>query len=145
MRRDPRLQGLSSDHHHALVLARRIGRAASEGTADEALAESVWRTYQDELRPHFETEETFLLPALLEAGAENIVARTESEHRAMLGLLERARSGDLDALGEFGTMLTTHVRFEERELFPLCEEKLSGAVLDVLGEHWRAPRERDPG
>jgi hypothetical protein len=40
VRRDPRLQGPSSEHHRGLLLARRVERA-SRGGADPALAARI--------------------------------------------------------------------------------------------------------
>jgi len=119
VKRDPRLQRLSSDHHHALVLARRV--AAGTMTADELRAR-----FAEELKPHFAIEERLLLPALRDVGAEDLAVRTLDDHAAIRAAVA---SG---ALPEVADRLTAHVRFEERELFPACEERLPASVLDAL-------------
>jgi hypothetical protein len=116
MKRDRRLQGLSSDHHQALVLARR----AAGGELD---AEEVRARFERELAPHFAIEEELLLPALDDAA---LVARTASDHAAIRAALAR---GDLAGFAE---LVASHVRFEERELFPACEERVSPEVLDAV-------------
>jgi len=66
MKRDPRLRPLSGDHHHALALARRASLAATDqnpGALEDTWDEVVQR-FDDELTPHFEIEERFLLPAM---------------------------------------------------------------------------------
>ena len=73
MKRDPRLHGLSSEHHHGLVLARRVAQARLE-------AASVRQRFDAELEPHFQLEEEALLPALEAAGAVALAARTRREH-----------------------------------------------------------------
>jgi iron-sulfur cluster repair protein YtfE (RIC family) len=119
VKRDPRLHGLSSDHHHALVLARRV--AAGSVTADELRAR-----FAEELEPHFVIEERVLLPALREVGAEELADRTLADHAAIRAAVA---SG---ALAEVADRVTAHVRFEERELFPACEERLPASALDAL-------------
>ena len=120
MRRDPRLRGLSAEHHHALVLAR---RAAGQSGA--------WlrARFEAELAPHFAVEERVLLPAL---GDDPLVARTLEDHRALRAEVEAAERGDAEAVARFAERLVAHVRFEERELFPRCEEVLPAEVLEAV-------------
>lgn len=137
MKRDPRLHGLSSDHHQALVLARRVRSRANDATVDDALAAEVGRRYREELRPHFIVEEEVLLPALEALGEHALVGRTLEDHAFLASRVEEAENGALEALAEFAERLTAHVRFEENELFPACEAKLDDAVLDEAAR--RAP------
>lgn len=135
MKRDHRLRGLSSEHHHALVLARRVSRHAAEWTA--GAGEALRERFAAELAPHFAVEEDILLPALRAAGAGELVDRTLADHAALRGLCQRAADGDGESAAAFASRLTAHVRFEERELFPACERLLPAAVLERVGE--RAP------
>lgn len=141
MKRDHRLRGLSSEHHHALVLARWVSRRAAEWTVEAG--ETLGERFAAELAPHFAVEEDILLPALLAAGAGALVDRTLADHAALRGLGERAAKGDGEAAAAFASRLTAHVRFEERELFPACERLLPAEVLDRVGE--RAPHPASSG
>lgn len=130
MKRDPRLHGLSADHHHALVLARRVAREAGVAELElAALVASVRRAFDLELAPHFAIEEQELLPALRDAGEGALVDRTLAEHAALRGHLADAERGDASALVAFGQLLAEHVRFEEHHLFPACEARLPDDVL----------------
>ena len=133
MKRDPRLQALSADHHHALVLARRIER----GSGDVALVRAA---FDAELAPHFGIEEDVLLPALREANQNDLVDRVLAEHALLRALLADAERGAEGALAAFGNLLAEHVRFEERELFQACEACLSN---DVLGRAALRSTKRD--
>ncbi len=133
MRRDPNLQDLSRDHHHALVLARRAVRAATDGSdAEVALMwGSIAAAFSAELEPHFEIEERLLLPPLEAAGADEVARRTRADHQQLRALL---MVGD-DARGQlrrFGELLRDHVRFEEAELFPAAEQLLGPAELAAV-------------
>lgn len=133
MKRDYRLRGLSSEHHHALVLARWVrSRRAPEWSA--GAGEALGKRFAAELAPHFAVEEEILLPALLATGAGELVDRTLADHAALRGLSERAAKGDGEAAAAFASRLTAHVRFEERELFPACERLLPAEVLERVGE-----------
>lgn len=114
MRRDPRLHKLSSEHHHALVLARRIAEAPSIDAELVAMALDAW---ESELLPHFRVEEEQLLPALERTDAAQLAAATRADHDELARLAGRAREGDGEALRAFAERLVAHVRFEERVLF----------------------------
>lgn len=126
MQRDPRLRKLSSDHHHALVLARRLTTLAGEPREVLALA------FERELAPHFRIEEELLLPALHAAGLSNLAERTQADHDRLRALATAAGAGDASAVAAFAALLVEHVRFEERELFPACEAHLPADVLDAV-------------
>lgn len=130
MKRDPALHDLSSDHHSALVLARRIRQAVDAPGFDPAATwAEVSRHFHDELDPHFRKEERGLLPALRAVGEQALVERTRKEHQSMRALVERA---DPDDLLEFARQLKAHVRFEEQELFEVAQQRLSVDQLAAI-------------
>jgi hypothetical protein len=139
MQRDIRLQGLSSEHHQALVLARHmLARAQAKGF-DLPLAHELGQRFETELEPHFTLEEALLLPALVTIGEQRLAERTLTDHRALRELRTAAlRNGDLGQIAAFARRLEQHVRFEERELFPCCESRLPGTILDEVSR--RAPK-----
>src|SRR5699024_3719240 len=81
MYRDPRLRGLSSEHHQALVLAVTLKKAAKSGDAAmlDAAAKELAERFETELDPHFIVEEELLLPALRARGSSeyDLIERTE--------------------------------------------------------------------
>jgi hypothetical protein len=116
MKRQPFLQQLSREHHHALVLAKRALRWAAE--QDPSGWDIVRDSHRVDLTPHFRYEETQLLPKLGALHPE-LVARTLSDHQR---LDELARAGSTFAeLHELGEPLRAHVRLEERVVFPALE------------------------
>lgn len=136
MKRDERLRGLSSEHHHALRLARRVADACRGEGADDELVQEVDLAWQQTLGPHFTTEEELLLPGLDGAGEGDIADRTRDDHARLRDHLRAAMAGELERLADFAELLHQHVRFEERVLFPACEETLAPEVLArVLERH----------
>lgn len=84
----------------------------------------VIRAYANELEPHFQLEEVSLLPLLQSAETQPLVERTLADHQQLRGLIDALRQNDAGALDSFGKCLSAHVRFEERELFPVLENLL---------------------
>lgn len=139
MKRDPRLHGLSADHHHALVLARRLSQTTSLTASEAADLRAV---FDRELEPHFRAEEELLLPPLRTKGEAKLVERTLADHAALRAAIQAAAGGDATAARDLGTRLGDHVRFEERDLFPACERQLSDAELAAVVHRVPHPRDR---
>lgn len=135
MKRDPRLQSLSSEHHRALVLARRLAALAQVAAADGA--RELQAAFAQQLEPHFHVEEELLVPALLAAGQSALARRLADEHASLRASATAIAAGEYPRLVDFANGLTEHVRFEERELFPCCEQCLPDSVLDAVERRGR--------
>ena len=133
MKRVAALRQLSDDHHQGLVLALKAKKAAAgkDALSVDAIWADVTQRFSAELEPHFQIEEQFLAPALLDAGETQLIQRLEQEHAALRALLT---SSDRSAtsLEVFGRMLEQHIRFEERELFETAQRLLSSGALDTI-------------
>lgn len=126
MKRHPSLVAYSREHHEALVLARRIERAAGDAAARRSLCARVLEHYDTELALHFEAEEAHLLPGVA-AAYPTLAARVIDDHAALRGLVQRIGGHDDEALGAFAALLAEHTRFEEREFFPAYESLVEAA------------------
>ncbi|MEN9436238.1 MAG: hypothetical protein RIR09_893 [Pseudomonadota bacterium] len=135
MKRAQALQGLSREHHEALVLARHACATASDPLGPVAQAQRVHllERWALQFAPHFALEEQTLLPALQRAGQHEPVATALAQHACLRDLMVRIGQGDLLALVPWGEAMATHVRFEERTLFPLAQSVLEPSELtDVM-------------
>lgn len=130
MKRDPRLRDLSSEHHQALVLGRMLTEHA--GPWQRADGDALHERFERELEPHFRIEEELLLPALRDAGCGALATRTADDHARVRALVAQAHGGDGAAAHALGALLVEHVRFEEREMFPACEQHLASDVLEAV-------------
>jgi hemerythrin-like domain-containing protein len=137
VKRSPELAPLSRDHHVALERALRL-RRATEADLDDAVARFLAFFTADGER-HFEQEEDLLLP-LVPPGSAALGERMCSEHAE---IRSRARSladaPEVTAANELGALLNAHVRFEERELFPLLEEAVPAETLADVGRRLGDP------
>jgi hemerythrin-like domain-containing protein len=135
LKRHASLQPLSRDHYVGLVQAQHLIKSADGSPADraKALADFV-QAWAEEISAHFNDEER-LLPELV-AGAPR--ERLHREHCALADLAEEARrrtaAPDPGAawIRELGQLLNDHIRWEERELFPLIEHSASAEQLREL-------------
>jgi hemerythrin-like domain-containing protein len=115
-------------------VAQRLSRATAE-TAGEARA-AFLEFWNAEGRAHFRAEEEILLPSFASYGSatDDAVIRVLTEHvdlRRRAADLARETAAPLEALHELGEALASHIRHEERTLFPLIERTLPA---DALGE-----------
>lgn len=142
MRRSRQLKPLSSEHHHALLVAFQLkqalaGHAESAGAPRDltGLAALVRRFDVQVLRTHTRTEEDVLGIYL----APDDLHRLRAEHVELARLVEAiAARNPVEqrvALAAFADLLERHVRWEERELFPYAEGHVDADTLaDIGGE-----------
>jgi hemerythrin-like domain-containing protein len=135
MKRDPALVPLSHDHHQALAVAQKLRRADMQ-SADQARSALV-AYWEGEGRDHFRLEEEILFPAYAGYGDpyHPLLARALCDHVAIRQEVAAATgeaAPTIDTLQNLGTLISDHVRLEERELFPLIESALPEAELAVV-------------
>jgi len=159
VKRAAQLRSLSVDHHHGLVNARRLRRAASgeEGGAPEEVAGAFLESWQKDTSIHFRREEEVLLPVLAryggDLGREPVVSML-AQHARIRGLVmdlsDEVTGGGVrpETLRSIGEGLEEHIRLEEREVFPLVEEALPREGLEELAARLEAkeagPRAAEP-
>jgi hemerythrin-like domain-containing protein len=135
MLRDRSLIPLSQQHHNGLALCvlteRSLGEDPSAANVAKLARKAIDR-YELELTNHFEIEESILFPAV-----ENhpLVPGLISEHRHLEALIGRLRDEPSAALLlQFTTLLRTHIRREENELFQDIQALLGRDLLNSLGK-----------
>lgn len=136
MKRSEELIPLARDHLHALNAAMLL-RRADASNVPEAVA-SLSSFWDSRGRRHFEIEEELLVPDLLVADSEWSAAveqihEDHAEIRARIAALTDAEGADeLRQANELGDVLDAHVRFEDREAFPLLESRAGATVMSEL-------------
>ena len=139
MKRHSSLAHLSRDHHGALLLARLLQKNAPAykglptGITEKAAYAKEF--YKDELVNHFTAEEKALhLVTGINNQLDELVQEIFNEHQQLhllFSLIPNNNKLD-DQLDEIGKALETHVRKEERVLFPLIEQSCSEAILQAI-------------
>jgi quercetin dioxygenase-like cupin family protein len=124
------LTPLSHDHHHALVEARRLRRAAVRDDDPRSAASAFVRFFRRSSIPHFREEEEAFFPLVVdveEARALLVQALLDHQHLHSLVAALEAGSDVRATMRELGERLEAHVRLEERQLFPLIERVVAAA------------------
>jgi len=139
MPRHQALIPLSQEHHHTLVLALRLKKGGPTTHKDlwpTDLVRQVERTMEycdKEILPHFAQEEaTIFVKARTLETARPLIDRLLVDHASLREMMDhlagiRELSKDLirEHLRRLGEKLESHIRTEERELFPMLETGLS--------------------
>lgn len=137
---------LSHQHHHGLVMSRRLQQELPQQRQDQPavarLAQAVVEFFDRDLVPHFAAEEEALFPRMEQyGGALTIITELLQEHRRIRSLVECLRQSEpgthAETLRAFGDLLREHIRKEERVLFPLCEATMPASALSRLGDQIR--------
>lgn len=140
MKRSEELKSLSHDHHHGLVHAHRMQKAAAGDGANpvEDTARAFLEFWQKDASAHFRKEEEVLLPVAARYGEDigrEPITEMLRDHAVIrglvMGLSDEITGGGVEpeTLRTIGERLEAHIRLEERVVFPLIEESLPEAAL----------------
>ena len=140
-RRHDTLIPLTHDHHHTLAQARRLHDASSSTDLTERrnISNDFVNFYLGRAVRHFhEEEELFFAPLIDIPSTRDLIVRAVSDHLRLHDLLRTLKGqltdGEIDGalLERISALLIEHVRFEEKELFPLIEQLLPEELLREL-------------
>ena len=132
IRRHPALVPYSQEHHSGLMIVLLVKKGLQAGAATERIAAYIQACYTQELQPHFAAEETHLLPLLPPAHAMRL--RILQEHRQLELLVQEIAKPEASqhAIQSFMTLLETHIRYEEREVFNYLQDTVPHLLTNLL-------------
>jgi iron-sulfur cluster repair protein YtfE (RIC family) len=138
MKRHKTIIPLSHDHHVMLKMAQGIKKnfiKTDLGTSSiNNKIKHVVHSYNTELLPHFNHEETILFPLAKGRDAEldKMIDDIIEEHDKIGVLISKLEVGNKEQnLDDLGFLLEAHIRKEEREVFAKIEELL-GDDLNII-------------
>jgi hemerythrin-like domain-containing protein len=147
MKRRAELHPLSEHHHHVLVLALEIRRAAALSEPERTLnlrkcSESLLRFWQQSGQTHFSEEEQVLLPRYarhFRLDEDPQIMRMLADHAEIRARMDDLRESlshkfDPERCVKLGRMLRDHVRLEEDLIFPRIEKTLSEIEMESVGK-----------
>ncbi len=134
VKRNENILKLSKEHHFSLLFCWKIRQGLKNETATKRIIQYVQYFSTHFLMPHFREEEDFLF-ALLD-GAK--VEKATEHHKMITNLIaELSNNNEINSrelLQKITNMVEEHIRYEERELFPYLEKKLSDVQLEAVGK-----------
>jgi hemerythrin-like domain-containing protein len=144
LKRHKALYRLSHDHQHGLVLALKLKYKKNPTSSSlelevGKLKQELIQRFENDLRIHFKMEESCFKPLFKR---NELLQRMHDEHKKLEVLYNKISLNtegwnteqQREKLNLFGELLDFHIRFEERELFPMIENLLTEEQLKTMGE-----------
>ena len=144
MKRAAQLQPLSRQHHLGLNLSRHAKECAD---GPNAIAEH-WlniTSYINEMQQHFQIEDNLMAHALQPHSSSNpevasVLNTLDAQHKSLHALMaevqdlphSQSNHVTVGQVKKLATLLYDHIRFEERELFPIVERYLTTEELEAI-------------
>jgi hemerythrin-like domain-containing protein len=137
MKRNQNLITLSWEHHDGLVVAFRLQKGLKNHIATEKLSYYILYVWEQVLSGHFWQEEQTLIAQLAKTTESRAaLEKMKTDHNRFRQLIEDLKSdmARSDHVNTFSSLLNQHIRFEERDLFPLLENECSPEELSHIGD-----------
>jgi len=128
--RSPQLIPLSHEHYDGLLFVWRIRQGLRRGASLEIMNDFIKWFWNDHLQSHFDSEEKILMSYL--ATDDELGQRMIREHEAIRKLIPSHNTLSSVQISSLATLLHDHIRYEERDLFPHIEKKLSTDDLNEV-------------
>lgn len=129
LKRHKALQPLSREHHHGLLLSWKIRMGFRKGISSERISKYAHWFFKWHLLPHFEKEEQFIFP-ILEKEHE-LIKKALADHRRIKHLFAETEDAAI-TLSKIEEELDSHIRFEERILFPEIQKEATELQLKEI-------------
>lgn len=130
MKRHQSIVPLSRDHHTGLLCCWKIRQGLQKQIAVQRIADYIGYFREIHLIPHFQEEEALLFNRDIPG-----CRKAMDEHAAMNQLVDIIIADPLaEDLVKFADLLESHIRFEERELFPRLEQTMTADELQDVAE-----------
>lgn len=130
MKRNENLIPLSRDHHFGLLYCWKIREGLKKNVPYERIQKYISYFWHQSLSTHFEIED-IVLPDTENTGLQLQLDNEHAEIRKLVNTISHSK--DCRLLEDFAKALQSHIRFEERILFPHLEEHLSDRQMNDIG------------
>ena len=136
LKRSDELQPLSRQHHNGLLFCLLLQKGIKKQADLEVMRDVIQDFWYKDLQHHFELEELYLDPFKKRYHQlETLLDRMLKEHYDLKNIInEISLNPTYNSIDELRQKLDGHVRFEERELFPLIEETISTEERQMIGK-----------
>lgn len=129
IKRHQALQPLSREHHQGLLLVYKINQGLKKQVEPNRIKRYINWFFDRYLIPHFEAEERHLFPLLGNDDSE--IKEALDQHHELNEMRKKPEASEVD-INAFKTLLNTHIRFEERQLFNRIQAVATASELQQL-------------
>ncbi|MFA5299389.1 MAG: hemerythrin domain-containing protein [Lutibacter sp.] len=130
-RRSKDLVKLSHEHHHALVFCTRLKKVQRVDLKTLQLFVDDFR--KNYLLVHFENEEKLFLPLMPDTEIKRQFIAEHKQIKQLVQLLLALKENDNELAIKLSELILSHVRFEEKIMFPYLEKTLQPNELATIG------------
>ncbi|MDX6250499.1 MAG: hypothetical protein QOF10_3859 [Kribbellaceae bacterium] len=130
---------------------REIGRLFEQADQHPARRPLLKPSLAALLIAHDRAEEDAVYPAVREAGADDLIVRSQQEHLKTEDLLAKLTRVDADdaafdtVLTQLSDLVTAHVKLEESDVLPALQERLDEQELGSLADEFLRSRTKHYG
>jgi hemerythrin-like domain-containing protein len=141
IKRNKHMIPLSQDHHSGLLFCWKIKEGLKKGIDAVRIKSYINFFWENHLNEHFREEEVLLFNRI-----EDPLTRQAKQEHAML--TEHIKQMNYNEAGNnpdfltFAELMTNHIRFEERVLFPHLEKVLPTSTLKTVGAYLEQQHEQ---
>ncbi len=131
IKRSKELAPLSREHHEGLLFVFKIKQGLKLGISKDRMGRFCTWSWASHFASHFQKEESELVPLL--GPGHPMIQKMMEEHEAIADkFAELMRKPSLPGMERLAQIINYHIRFEERQLFPLVEQIASPEQLSAL-------------
>jgi hemerythrin-like domain-containing protein len=134
IKRNAEMVELSKDHHAGLLFCWKVKEGLKKDIELYRIKKYVNYFWNQHLKQHFQEEEALLFNRIDDSLSRQGIA----EHQMLVNRINQLNHHEnekKDEYAAFTELLTSHIRFEERVLFPHLEANLSDSALRNIGEY----------
>lgn len=133
LKRNENIQPLSREHHYGLLFCWKIRNGLNHGIAAERMIKYLDYFWKGHLHTHFEEEEKLLFNKVDHMFPEQGKDEHVELEQIITSLLNHTSVNEREDLAKLIDLLKSHIRFEERVLFPFLEKNLTDLQLAEIG------------
>lgn len=133
IKRSEHIMPLSREHHFSLLFSWKIRQGLKKGVELQRIINYVNHFFEHNLQVHFHEEEETLFAVQDDPMVQRALDEHQQVRKLVPELAEAPESEITGRLSDLADLVEKHVRYEERELFPHLEGKLSPEQLAVIG------------
>ncbi len=133
IKRSEHIIALSRDHHAGLLFCWKIKEGLRKNIPLHIILKYINFFWAGHLKEHFLEEESLLFDRI----DDGLSRQGKSEHQMLTRRLHRLNHDENETASaylSFAELLTKHIRFEERILFPHLETSLPESTLKSIGD-----------
>ena len=134
IKRNEHILQLSRDHHFTLLFSWKLVQGVKNRIDFERIKKYVEYFWHNDMQAHFREEEEILFPHVKGDQIEKAALDHEQIKEQVYKVLsEDDQEQVYKYLTSLADAIITHVRYEERVLFPYLEQVLTGTQLEDIG------------